>query len=159
MGLENRGPKKAIGTNMKYKEIGINVSEKIGQPEFSSVMLSASVTMTVEDDAEVKGSFREAWATAWEEIGEQKEALKDKKVIKEAVDEGEKAPVVPPPVQAPVESEDPIMTSTTPRCPVHGDTVTYRPSGVSKKTGKAYTGFYSCSFRMPDGSFCKEKFK
>ena len=153
-----------IGHKIKMvKEISVNISKKIGRVgEFGSDMVSASITMSIEDDVKVKEAYSDAWGIVKEEIEEQETLLSDKRDMKEVADSIPVSPVTAPtpptaiPVQKPI--ADPIMTATTPVCPIHGNTVVYRPSGISK-AGKPYPGFYSCTFRMPDGTFCKEKFQ
>ena len=44
-----------------------------------------------------------------------------------------------------------------PSCPLHHQEMTWVEAGVSKKTGKAYQGFWSCKTRTQDGKFCSEK--
>jgi hypothetical protein len=70
---------------MATKEISVNVSKKIGQPQFSSIMLSASITMTVEDE-NVAEAYDMAWKTCYAEIAKQEDQLKMAEVAKE-VDE------------------------------------------------------------------------
>lgn len=42
-------------------------------------------------------------------------------------------------------------------CPVHRTAWSARPGGVSKKTGRTYKGFWSCSQRTDDGGYCSQK--
>lgn len=51
----------------KAKEVTVNVSKKIGMKNFSSDMVSASVTMTCED-GNSKAAFKAAWEACWAEI-------------------------------------------------------------------------------------------
>lgn len=39
-------------------------------------------------------------------------------------------------------------------CAVHRTRWTYKPGGVSQKTGKSYQGFWKCDGKNPDGSYC-----
>ena len=39
-------------------------------------------------------------------------------------------------------------------CPVHKNAMTFKPAGVSKRTGKPYNGFWSCGIKNTDGTFC-----
>ena len=128
------------------KEIVVNVSKKIGQPEFSSVMLSASITTSVEE-ADTSQAFTEAWAMAWEEVNKQEEEFKTRTQIEDVVKTEAETPPEP----------DPIMDRTAPYCPIHRVALTWRPAGVSKRTGKAYAGFYACPEKNQDGSFCTYK--
>ena len=50
----------------------------------------------------------------------------------------------------PKEDHNPLRLT----CPYHGDTLVWRPAGVSKRTGKPYDGFLSCSAKKEDGSYC-----
>ena len=134
------------------------MSKKIGRVgEFGSDMVSASITMSVEDETEIKDAYSEAWDIVKEEVKGQEALLAEKKEMKEVADNISTTEAKSAPPQPITPEKDPIMTSTTPRCPIHGNTVTYRPSGISKKTGKPYPGFYSCTAKTPDGQFCKER--
>ena len=42
-------------------------------------------------------------------------------------------------------------------CPDHGEPYVYREGGISKATGKAYEGFWTCKGRTPDGGYCRSK--
>ena len=149
----------------KPKEISVTVSKKMSS-DFNSIGLTVSLTTTVDETDDLDIAYAGNWGICWEEIDKQEEAIKEK--LKTITPPTPIVPVAPPvapliaPVAVPVQPQqvaDPIMTSTTPQCPIHGNTVTYRPSGISKSTGKPYPGFYSCTAKTPDGMFCKEKFK
>lgn len=143
----------------KPKEISVTVSKKLSA-DFNSVGLSVSLTTTVDETDDLDMAYSANWGKCWEEIDKQEEAVKEK--LKEV------APNIPtptvtapkPPTTVPAQKpvEDPIMTATTPACPIHGNTVVYRPSGISKKTGKPYPGFYACTAKNADGSFCTQRF-
>jgi hypothetical protein len=61
------------------------------------------------------------------------------------------APVNPP--QAATPQYAPPGNTAAPICGIHNVPMVWK-AGVSQKTGKPY-GFYSCSMRNPDGSYCK----
>ena len=44
-----------------------------------------------------------------------------------------------------------------PDCPIHGSPMKWIPPGVSKKTGKAYSGFWSCQTLNADGTRCSAR--
>lgn len=144
----------------KVKEISVNVSKKLGQPHFGSAMVSASITVSVDDDAEVKSAFKDSWLMAWEEVDKQVNEIKSTMELEELSESVEEVTqeVQPVPAQpAPqVPSGDPIMDATAPFCPIHKVYKNWKPAGVSK-SGKAYPAFYACPGRNPDGSFCKSK--
>lgn len=52
---------------------------------------------------------------------------------------------LPPMEDAPWPSEQSVAPIATERCPVHGTPWKTVPAGVSKKTGKPYTSFQTCS--------------
>jgi hypothetical protein len=146
---------------MKTTEISVNISKKIGRTgEFGSDMVSASITKSIDDESEIKNAYNEAWSIVKEEVKEQEELLAEKKVMKEVADSigTEVAPVTAPvyPIP-PIVDPDPIMTSTAPICDIHHVVCVWKPAGISKRTGKAYAGFYSCPNKMPDGSYCTFK--
>ena len=144
----------------KPKEISVTVSKKMSS-DFNSIGLTVSLTTTVDKDDDLDIAYAGNWGICWDEIDKQEEAIKEKlKTIAPSTPVVQVAPVVAP-VTAPVTPQqeiDPIMIATTPVCPVHGVTVAYRQSGISKSTGKPYPGFYSCTAKTPDGQFCKQKF-
>lgn len=123
------------------KEITVNVSKKIGQANFSSAMLSASITMTVEEGQEVSKVYDEAWAICWEEIEKQEIELKDRSDIKESIQESD-----------PTEKW-PEAVSSAPPLPVRKCTACGAPmefkSGTNK-TGKPYKGWF-CSDKTKSG--------
>lgn len=41
-----------------------------------------------------------------------------------------------------------------PVCPLHGQTMVYRPAGVAKGTGRPYPGFWACTQKKSDGKYC-----
>ena len=43
-----------------------------------------------------------------------------------------------------------------PVCKVHGNTMSLRPAGTSKKTGKPYPAFWACTFKDVNGAYCRE---
>jgi len=43
------------------------------------------------------------------------------------------------------------------QCKIHNQPFVLRPGGVSKNTGKTYSGFWACPGKTPDGKYCKEK--
>ena len=141
---------------MNTKEISVNVSKKIGRTgTFGSDMVSASITVSVDDESEVKSAFVESWAKAWEEVDKQEHEIQDRKEMEESVRETIKSneewinePSVPPTYSAPVQE------NTGNVCPIHKVALVWKPAGVSKKTNRPYPGFYSCPGRNPDGSFC-----
>lgn len=51
--------------------------------------------------------------------------------------------------------ESKVSTDNTPQCAKGHGPMKYR-SGVSQKTGKPY-GFWSCSYKNPNGTWCGEK--
>jgi hypothetical protein len=124
---------------MKIKEISVNLSEKIGQPEFSSIMLSASVTTTVEEDIELKDAFKNAWAIVEEEIEEKKKDVKTTQEIKESVANAPSQEPVDPAWIGPA-SAAPVDSASV--CKTCGKLMTFK-SGVNK-AGKPYKGYF-CS--------------
>jgi len=62
---------------MKVKEISVNVSKKIGMPNFSSVMLSASIIIEASEKNTNK-AFKEAWTRCWKEVENQEKKLTQK---------------------------------------------------------------------------------
>ena len=44
--------------------------------------------------------------------------------------------------------------SAAPICAIHNIPMNYKSAGVSRKTGKPYPAFWSCSERLPNGLFC-----
>ena len=150
------------GTKMtKPTEISVTVSKKMSS-DFNSIGLTVSLTTTVDETDDLDIAYSGNWGICWDEIDKQEEAIKEKlKTIAPSTPVVQVAPVVTP-VTAPVTPQqeiDPIMSATTPVCPIHGATVVYRPSGISKKTGKGYAGFYACTARNADNSFCTSKFQ
>ena len=100
-------------------------------------MASASITTTIEDEDELSEAFAKSWAVCYEEIEKQQAELQGKADLKESMDDFKDM------------AEEPVETEATPTCPIHHVKAVYRPSGVSKKTGKPYPGFYSCPERGP----------
>jgi hypothetical protein len=73
---------------MQTKEISVNVSKKISKAgTFGSDMISASITITVDEDSEVGTAYLEAWSKCWEQINKQEEELKTHTEIKESIEE------------------------------------------------------------------------
>lgn len=130
------------------KEISVNISKKIGRVgEFGSDMVSASITMSVEEDADVKLAYQEAWEIVKEEVEEQEKLLQDIKDIKESVD-----PAWIGPPESTTTTTLPKVDLTSPSfCGVHKVEMKERVS----KFGK----FYSHSQQKPDGSweYCQGK--
>jgi hypothetical protein len=156
---------------MKVTEITVNISKKLVTAGImGSDMASASMKISIEDESEIAEAYAKGWAICYEEVDKQQEELKTKAELKEVADSVNQdipagyTPTTNPSISMSTSPSahadpDPIMTATTPTCPVHGNTVVYRPSGISKKTGKPYAGFYACTARNTDGSYCTEKFK
>lgn len=141
------------------KEIGVNISKKIGRVgEFGSDMVSASITMTVENDAEVKSTFAEAWGIVKEEVEEQEKLLADKADMKESMKESEKwIDEAPAPVSVPVPA--PVPTPTPASAPVEEKVDFTDPSfcGVHrvhmKERVSKYGKFYSHAMEEADGKW------
>ena len=101
---------------MITKEISVNVSKKIGRTgTFGSDMVSASITVSVDDETEVKSAFVESWAKAWEEVDKQEHEIQDRKemedAVKETIKENEEW------LNAPPSSPMPVTEPTL--CPIH----------------------------------------
>ena len=128
----------------QIKEISVNFSKKIGNANFGSDMVSASITMSVESDSEVSAAYKEAWAIVHEEVEKQENLLDQDKAIAESVKQSTNF------VQD--INADPVQ-----KCPVHGLEFVLRPAGISKTTGKGYPAFWACPGKNPDGSYCREK--
>lgn len=143
----------------KAKEISVTVSKKMSS-DFNSIGLTVSLTTTVDETDDLDVAYSGNWGICWDQIDKQEEAIKAKLKAIAPVQPVVTPVVAPvsPPVQ-PGQEIDPIMTATTPQCPIHGATVVYRQSGISKSTGKPYSGFYSCTVKNADNSFCTSKFQ
>lgn len=143
MGYKRKGGE----IKMEVKEIAVNVSKKIGQPQFGSIMLSASMTITA-NDAEAPEAYNNAWSTCWEEILKQEEEFKKNSSLKEAMDEfGDMI-------------NEPTVRTAAPKCGNHPEqALIWRKAGISKSTGKAYPAFWSCPIRTETGAFCTYKYK
>ena len=50
-----------------------------------------------------------------------------------------------------------IANESVQACPDHGEPFVFREGGISKATGKAYEGFWTCKGKTPDGGFCRSK--
>ena len=56
--------------------------------------------------------------------------------------------------EAEIESPSPKVV---PLCSAHNIPMKWKPAGVSLTTGKPYTGFWTCSNKNEDGSWCRAK--
>ena len=136
---------------MKIKEISTTVSKKIGQPDFGSIGFSATITATVEENDDLDAAYAGNWGICMDEIDKQEKLLPKNPVPSQVTPP---APYVDWTKKEVDQTPDPIMDATAPTCGIHGVAMVWKPAGVSKKTGKAYPGFYSCPSRNADGSFC-----
>ena len=129
----------------QIKEITTSVSKKIGQPNFGSASVLASITSTIDEGDDVDMVYSANWGYCWDQVDAQEKELV-KRTPHTDTEWLDKEPVV----QAPPAQSIPV-------CQIHNKPMTLKPAGVSKTTGKPYPAFWSCSERMPDGSFCKFK--
>lgn len=88
----------------------------------------------------------------WGQVAHNLRALADS--IDAAIETPASEPVAPPP---PPSTQQQHVDTALGICPVHRTAWSARPGGVSKRTGKAYKGFWSCSQRNPDDSYCNER--
>lgn len=69
----------------KITEITVNVSKKIGNANFGSDMVSASITISLESDSEVSEAYKQGWAIVHEEVEKQESALNESKSIADSI--------------------------------------------------------------------------
>ena len=113
---------------MKTKEITVNISKKIGKVKtFGSDMCSASMTISIEDETEIKQAYLTAWNICHEEVKKQEEELKEASEIEETVEDSK------------AWLNGGVSEST---CAVCKKPLTFK-EGISK-TGKPYKGYF-CS--------------
>lgn len=81
---------------------------------------------------------------SWEEFVELKRKVMEE-MPKNAAFPDDHGPSATPPTNTQVEG---------PLCKVHNQAMLWRPAGISKTTGKAYPGFFSCQVKTEDGKYC-----
>jgi hypothetical protein len=130
------------------KEITVNISKKIGRTgEFGSDMISASITMSIDEGDDLDMVYTGAWLECQKQIDEQSKILEDKKLAEKDEDKvawiKEESPAM---IES--KSQEPLPGPSI--CPVHN-------IKMEPKEGK-YGKFYSHAQKVGDKlQFCSGK--